>query len=421
MATFETFNLLQELAQAIEEAGYKQPTPIQMEAIPKIFEGTDLRATAQTGSGKSAAFLLPIIHRIASTPGPKAPRALIVVPTRELAMQLQTQVEKYTKYLRKIRSVCVYGGVPIFKQLRQVMKPHDILIATPGRLIDFIKRKKSKLAHIEMLVLDEADRMLDMGFVEPVREIVAAIPPNRQTLLFTATLQQGVKKLSEELLNQPFDIAVKQNEAGHQNIKQILHYVDDIHYKNRLLNHILRQEGIDTTIVFTATKRQAGLLVEELEEKGHQIAALHGDMNQRQRTRTLAMLRQGKIKTLIATDVAARGIDVSSISHVINYDLPQCTEDYVHRIGRTGRAGAHGTALSFVARRDLTMLKKIEKYTGKAIDVVDVEGFQPPRMNKDAFHGEKRSKSRGPRRGGGGFFCRTRRKRAQPAGARRSR
>jgi superfamily II DNA/RNA helicase len=377
--TFDTLSLHPKILKAVTLAGYTEPTKIQLKAIPKILSGFDIRASAQTGTGKTAAFLLPALNRLtapSSKPG-KGPRVLILVPTRELAMQIAEQAEKYSKYLHQVKTVCVVGGVPYPAQLQKLSRPYDILIATPGRLIDFINRRKVDFSRLELLVLDEADRMLDMGFVEPVEQIVAATPSSRQTLMFSATLEGSVIKLSDKLLNKPMEIVVHAKREKHENITQQLHYVDDLHHKNRLLDHILSEGSVSNAIVFTSTKRQANQLVGELHDKGYQVGALHGDMNQSRRTRTITQLKNGKIRILVATDVAARGIDVQSITHIINYDLPRNVEDYVHRIGRTGRAGAQGTALSFAAGRDVLLVKKIKEFTGQDIDIVEIAGLEP--------------------------------------------
>lgn len=381
--TFDQMGLNPKILKALSEAGYNEPTEVQAKAIPKILKGFDIRASAQTGTGKTAAFLLPALNRLTAPPSKpgRGPRVLILAPTRELAMQIATQSQKYSKHLHKAKTVCVYGGAPVHTQLRQLHRPYDILIATPGRLIDFIHRRKIDLSRIEMLVLDEADRMLDMGFIEPVEEIVAATPSSRQTLLFSATLRGSVLKLSERLLNKPLEIVVHAEKAKHDHIKQKLHYTDNLSHKNRLLDHILNEKGVNCTIVFTSTKRHADQLVDELLDKDYQAAALHGDMNQRQRTRTIMRFKEGKVKILIATDVAARGLDVNGITHVINFDLPRNIEDYVHRIGRTGRAGKEGTALSFAAGADTSLVKRIERFTGQEIDVVEIAGLEPRRKS----------------------------------------
>ncbi len=377
--TFDSFNLPPQILKALAAAGYIEPTPIQSKAIPKILRGFDIRASAQTGTGKTGAFLLPTLSRLtAPSPKPgKGPRLLILVPTRELAMQVEQQTLKYSRFLPHLKSACVVGGVPYSAQLRKLSKPCDILIATPGRLIDFMGRSKIDFSRLEMLVLDEADRMLDMGFLEPVEQIISKMPSERQTLLFSATLQGSVKTLSEKLLNNPMDIVIHQEKANHEQISQTLYYTDGLEHKNRLLDHILKMEGVDRIIVFTSTKRHADELTDDLLAKGHRAAVLHGDMRQRQRTRTLAQMKQGEIKVLVATDVASRGIDVEAISHVINFDLPRSPEDYVHRIGRTGRAGAKGSALSFASNRDNFLVKKIESYTGQKISPSVIEGLSP--------------------------------------------
>lgn len=383
--TFDTLNLHPKILQAVVKAGYSKPTKIQLDAIPEILKGSDLRASAQTGTGKTAAFLLPALNRLMNPPinASKGPRILVLVPTRELAMQIATQTEKYSKYLSQVKTVCVVGGVPYPAQVRKLSRPYDVLIATPGRLIDYIDRGKIDFSRLEMLVLDEADRMLDMGFVDPVKKIASCTPPSRQTLLFSATLQGSVIQLSEALLKNPVEIVVKAEKENHENIKQSLHYADNLQHKNRLLDHILSQENVTNAIVFTSTKRHANQLVGDLKDKQYLAAALHGNMNQRQRTRTIAQLRNGTVKILVATDVAARGIDVQAISHVINYDLPETAEDYVHRIGRTGRAGAKGIALSFVTGRDAYKVKKIEKFTAQEIAIEVIAGLEPTGKKQD--------------------------------------
>ena len=388
--TFDTLSLHPEILRAVTKAGYTKPTRIQSKAIPMIMDGSDLRASAQTGTGKTAAFLLPALNLLSlpSKKEGKGPRILILVPTRELAMQITVQSEKYSKFLNRVKTVCVVGGVPYPKQVSKLSKPYDVLIATPGRLIDFIDRGKIDFSRLEMVVLDEADRMLDMGFVKPVEQIMAKTPTSRQMLMFSATLQGEVIKLSKRLLKNPLEVKVDAEHAKHENIKQTLHFVDDRHHKNRLLDHILMQDGVDNTIIFTSTKRYADQLVRDLKDKEFPAAALHGDMNQRQRSRTIKQLRNGKINVLVATDVAARGIDVQSITHVINFDLPNNVEDYVHRIGRTGRAGAMGTALSFVAGRDAFLVKKIKEFTGQPIAVEEIAGLEPQKkqlLSKDSL------------------------------------
>src|SRR3989338_1377935 len=381
--TFQTFNFHPKILKALEESGYTEPTEVQLKAMPKIMQGFDIRASAQTGTGKTGAFLLPALHRLTTVepkPG-KGPRILVLVPTRELAMQVETQAQKYGKYLNRVKTVSVVGGVPYPIQLSKLSQPYEILIATPGRLIDFLDKSKIHLNRLEMVVLDEADRMLDMGFLEPVELIVSQTPEDRQTLMFSATLERAVLELSEKLLRKPMDIVVHAKHAKNENIQQMLHIADDLGHKHRLLEHILNK--VDRAIIFTSTKRHAEELAVELQDKGHEAGALHGDMTQRARTRTIADLRAGKINILVATDVAARGIDVQLVSHVINFDLPRNAEDYVHRIGRTGRAGAKGMALSLASRSDTALLKKIEAFTGHAIELGVIPGLEPRSKKSD--------------------------------------
>ena len=377
--SFQDLNLHSDLLKVIAEEGYTIPTPVQMQAIPKILAGTDLRASAQTGTGKTAAFLLPTLNRL-TVPSPlkgKGPRILILVPTRELAMQVAAEAVRYSKYLSKVKTVCIYGGAPYPLQNRQLSGFHEILVATPGRLIDHIERGRISFARLEMLILDEADRMLDMGFIEPVEHIASLTPKDRQTLMFSATLKGNVLKLSERLLKSPHEIRVSEEHDKHENIEQRLHQVDDMNHKHRLLDHLVKDPTVNQAIVFTSPKRHADQLLDKMLDKGIDAAALHGDMNQRQRTRTITQMREGKIRVLVATDVAARGIDVQTITHVINFDLPMGVEDYVHRIGRTGRAGAKGLALSFAAPKDMAFVRRIEQFTGQKLILHTIPGLEP--------------------------------------------
>lgn len=377
--SFENLNLHEDILKAIKGLGHTVPTPIQEQAIPKILEGCDIRASAQTGTGKTAAFILPALNKLItpSAGKSKGPRVLILVPTRELAMQVATEAVKYSKYLSKVKTVCIYGGAPYPIQNRELSRPHEILVATPGRLIDHLEQGRIDFSRLELLILDEADRMLDMGFIDPVKQIANATPKSRQTLLFSATLKGNVLTLSKSLLKDPLEITVHSVHEKHENIEQRLHYVDNLSHKNRLLDKLLTDPDMTQAIVFTATKSHADQLADELYELGHQAAALHGDMNQRQRTRRIMQLRRGEIRILVATDVAARGIDVQTISHVINFDLPNNAEDYVHRIGRTGRAGAKGLALSFASPKDVPVVKQIEKFTGQTMSLHVIPGFEP--------------------------------------------
>jgi len=376
--SFESFNLNPAIVQAITASGYTQATPVQAKAIPDAIAGHDLMVSAPTGTGKTAAFVLPALQRLLKPAKPgRGPRMLVLTPTRELALQVTTAVEKYSKFMPRVRTGTVLGGMPYPKQRRLLEMPLDILVATPGRLIDFIDQGKVDFSRLELLVLDEADRMLDMGFIKPVERIAGATPSTRQTLLFSATLDGNIATLAKRLLRQPKLIECEPTQANHDNIEQRLHYVDDGGHKHRILDHVLRGVDLTQAIVFTATKRGADRLAEKLNDGGHTAAALHGNMNQSQRNRTLARLRSGNVRVLVATDVAARGIDVASITHVINYDLPKVAEDYVHRIGRTGRAGAAGIAISFAAPDEGQQLKQIERYTGNQIERHVIEGMEP--------------------------------------------
>jgi superfamily II DNA/RNA helicase len=377
-ASFATLGLNPAILKAVEESGYTTPTPIQAQAIPEIMAGHDLMASAQTGTGKTAAFTLPALHRIAQPAAvrSKGPRVLVLTPTRELAQQVSDAAAKYGRNMR-LKVVSILGGMPYPLQNKLLSNPVDILVATPGRLIDHIERGRIDFSRLEMLVLDEADRMLDMGFIDDVERIAAATPATRQTLLFSATLDGVIGNLANRLLKSPKRITVAAQKARHENIEQRLMYVDDMAHKNRLLDHLLRDTELSQALVFTATKRDADDLADNLMAQGHSAAALHGDMSQRERNRTLLSMRRGQVRVLVATDVAARGIDVAGISHVINFDLPKFAEDYVHRIGRTGRAGASGIAVSFASNRDTPHLKKIERFTGHSIAAHTIAGMEP--------------------------------------------
>ncbi|MDP1635923.1 MAG: DEAD/DEAH box helicase, partial [Gallionellaceae bacterium] len=323
----------------------------------------------------------------------------VLTPTRELAQQVSDAANKYGKNMR-VKEVSILGGMPYPLQNKLLSGFVDILVATPGRLIDHIERGRIDFSRLEMLVLDEADRMLDMGFIDDVERIAAATPKTRQTLLFSATLDGAIGNLAMRLLKSPKRISITSAQARHENIDQRLMYVDDMAHKNRLLDHLLRDVDLNQALVFTATKRDADMLADELSAAGHAAAALHGDMNQRERNRTLLNLRKGNVRVLVATDVAARGIDVAGITHVINFDLPKFAEDYVHRIGRTGRAGASGIAVSFASNRDAMNLKKIERFTGQPIKAHTVEGMEPKFKPRPASSAPR---SGAPRGNGGGY------------------
>ena len=400
--SFADLNLHPSILRALTEAGYENPTPIQAQAIPESLQGRDVLASAQTGTGKTAAFTLPALNLLAE-PHPvrsRGPRILVLTPTRELADQVNTAARKYGKFLRA-RCISIVGGMPYPLQNKLLSQPIDILVATPGRFIDHLERGRIDLSRLQMLVLDEADRMLDMGFMPDVERICEALPAERQTLLFSATLD-GIMDIGKRFLRDPVTIQVAGQKDRHANIEQRLHFVDDMNHKNKLLEHLLVAPEVNQAIIFTSTKRHADLLAEDLYAAGHQTAALHGDMTQGARNRTLTKLRHGDVKVLVATDVAARGIDVQGISHVINYDLPKFAEDYVHRIGRTGRANNTGIAISFASSADRHLLRKIEQFTGHKFSPEVIAGFEPKRAVRmdDGPRGGKRN---GKPQGKGGF------------------
>ena len=390
---FADLNLDKNILSAVRSEGYESPTPIQAQAIPFALEGRDIMASAQTGSGKTAAFLLPTLQRLtkrSEKPG-KGPRALVLTPTRELAAQVEKNALAYAKNMRWFRTVSIVGGASFGYQTRALSKPVDLIVATPGRLMDLMQSGKVDFARLEVLILDEADRMLDMGFIDDIETIVEATPTDRQTLLFSATWDGAVGKLARKLTKNPEVVEVERVDDQGKIEEQLL-YCDDMRHKNRLLDHILRDANIDQCVIFTSTKAMTEVIADDLYEKGFAANCLHGDMPQGWRNRTLMDLRKGRCKILVATDVAARGIDVPTITHVINYDLPKQAEDYVHRIGRTGRAGRHGLALTFAEVNEYVAVHKIEKYLGRKLPEFTIEGMEPTR---------KRSKAPRKAKGGG--------------------
>jgi superfamily II DNA/RNA helicase len=379
LSNFNKFDFDEKILKTLQEIGYKTPTPIQELTIPKVLQGVDVIASAQTGTGKTAAFMLPILHLLSQPlyKGHIGPQVLILVPTRELAMQVADEAKKFSKYLSKIKTVCIYGGVPYPLQRKALASRYEILVATPGRLMDHMTQGRIDLSHVKLWVLDEADRMLDMGFFDAVEEISKAVPRSRQTLLFSATIDKKILPFSKKLQNNAHEVKAEFSQTAQNNIEQRLYYVDNIGHKMRILEHILENTEINQSIVFTSTIQQANQLAYHLQEKGYQSEALHGDMNQRQRSRTINRLRGGQIQFLIATDVASRGIDIASLSHIINFDLPFQAEDFIHRIGRTGRAGAKGMAITFTTYKEELKLSKIHKLIGKPIELHTIEGMGP--------------------------------------------
>ena len=370
---FADLGLRPELLRAVKRAGYETTTPIQARAIPVALDGQDLIACAQTGTGKTAAFLLPILQRLGKGRPCRPPRALVVTPTRELAAQVMEAARQYGCYLR-LRSTAIFGGVGMEPQERRLRGGLDLLVATPGRLLDHLGRGNARLDRVETLVLDEADRMLDMGFLPDVRRILAALPETRQNLFFSATMPDEIERLIRRKATNPAVIEVTRRATPVGAIRQVVHPVA-MTSKKDLLKTLLEGADMGPTLVFTRTKARANQLVRRLETSRRQVAAIHGNKSQSARTRALAGFRDGRIDTLIATDIAARGIDVEGISHVINFDLPHVPEDYVHRIGRTARAGASGHAVTLAAPEERLQLAAIERLVGSSIPRETVAGF----------------------------------------------
>lgn len=384
---FDTLGLHQALSKAVADAGYTQATDVQMSAIPPALEGRDLRVASSTGSGKTASFVLPALQRILQARADPArrrekdvvygPRILVLAPTRELAMQVAKSAVTYGRHVQGLRVATVVGGVPYPAQIKALRQPLDILIATPGRLLDHICTGKAVLAHVETLVLDEADRMLDMGFIDDIQTIAEHLPEGRQTLMYSATFAGHAGRLADRLLKDPARVEIASHTDRHEHIEQRLHWADDLEHKNALLDHILTERSVEQAVVFTSTQRDADWLADRLADMGHAVASLHGGMPQGRRNRVLQGLRTRQLRVLVATDVAARGIDVPTISHVVNYGLPMKAEDYVHRIGRTGRAGRSGLAVTLAERGDAGMVRRIQHFTTQRIPVATVSGLEP--------------------------------------------
>ena len=378
--TFSSLALADPILRAIADAGYTTPTPIQAQAIPQVLAGGDLLAAAQTGTGKTAGFTLPILHhlstRAAQAPKPGRPRCLILVPTRELAAQVEESVKTYGKYL-SLTSMVMFGGVNINPQFKALKSRVDILVATPGRLLDHMGQKTVDLSGVEILVLDEADRMLDMGFIRDIKKVLAVLPKQRQNLLFSATFSDEIRTLANGLLHNPKSIEVARRNTTVEIIEQSMHRVPQAH-KRDLLAHLIRHHDWQQVLVFTRTKHGANKLAEKLIKDGITAAAIHGNKSQSARTKALASFKDGSVRVLVATDIAARGIDIDQLPQVVNFELPNVPEDYVHRIGRTGRAGTTGSALSLVDDEEISYLRDIEKLIKRSIVRVEVEGFTPP-------------------------------------------
>lgn len=404
---FENLGLRAEILRAIAEQGYTSPTPIQAQAIPAVLKGGDLLAGAQTGTGKTAGFTLPLLEKLAANPRPRVDgkkpiRALILTPTRELAAQVHDNVRAYSKYL-PLRSQVIFGGVGINPQIAHLRGGVDILVATPGRLLDLVNQRALSLSQIEVLVLDEADRMLDMGFIHDIRKILAMLPAQRQNLLFSATFSGEIKALADRLLHQPVLIEVARRNAAADTVTQLVHPVDR-NRKRELLSYLIGSGDWRQVLIFTRTKHGANRLVEQLQQDGITAAAIHGNKSQGARTKALEDFKRGAVRALVATDIAARGIDIDQLPRVVNYELPNVPEDYVHRIGRTGRAQSEGVAVSLVCVDEHKFLRDIERLVKRSIEKVIVEGFEPdPSIRPEPIQlRQPRGQAQQPRRQGNG-------------------
>jgi ATP-dependent RNA helicase RhlE len=377
---FSNLGLSAEIVRAVAARGYTVPTPIQKQAIPVVLEGRDLLAGAQTGTGKTAGFTLPILQRLSSQPRSRhhqhpVIRSLILTPTRELAAQVEESVREYGRYLN-LSSMTVFGGVNINPQIRRLKAGVDILVATPGRLLDHVQQRTVDLSQVEILVLDEADRMLDMGFIRDIRRILAILPKQRQNLLFSATFSDEIKDLANKLLHNPALVEVARRNTSAELIAQQIYRVSRAQ-KPELLTHLIKENNWYQVLVFTRTKHGADRLAKQLIQSGISSLAIHGNKSQSMRTKTLAKFKAGEVQVLVATDIAARGIDINDLPQVVNFDLPEVPEDYVHRIGRTGRAGSSGGALSLVSEDEIKLLKAIERLINRSLPSEVVPGFEP--------------------------------------------
>jgi ATP-dependent RNA helicase RhlE len=393
--SFDSLGLSAALLRAVAEQGYTSPTPIQSQVIPVVLAGRDVMAGAQTGTGKTAGFTLPLLHRLAATPPPagnrRHVRALILTPTRELAAQVGESVRNYGKHL-PLKSAVIFGGVSINPQIAELKRGLDVLVATPGRLLDLANQRALDLRHVEIFVLDEADRMLDMGFLPDIRRVIALLPQQRQNLLFSATFPDDIRALANRMLQSPASIEIGQRNAAAERIEQAVYFVDR-GQKRDVLSWLIGSGDWRQVLVFTRTKHGANRLAEQLGQDGLTAAAIHGNKSQGARTRALADFKSGAVRVLVATDIAARGIDIDQLPHVVNFDLPEVPEHYVHRIGRTGRAGAEGLAVSLVAADDRPLLKQIERLLGQSLPQRRLDGYTPraprPQESHRPQHGDR--------------------------------
>ena len=388
--SFDQLGLRPELLRAVADSGYHTPTPIQREAIPVVLAGRDLMAGAQTGTGKTAAFVLPILQRLHEAPADidrRSVRALILVPTRELALQVEESVRTYGTHV-PLRSVTVYGGASLPDQVRELEAGAEIVVATPGRLLDLVWRGTIDFGSVEFLVLDEADRMLDMGFIDDIRTIISLLPEQRQSLLFSATFPDTIKRLTKTLMRDPATVQVTPRNSATTQVEHVVIRVENDD-KREVLSRLVRGGRVSSALVFVRTKHGADRLSNQLYRDGIRVAAIHGNKAQSQRIAALDDFKAGRVKVLVATEVAARGIDIDALPHVVNFDLPRSAEDYVHRIGRTGRAGAEGIAISLVSEAELPQLREIEQLIGRRIDVEDAGVGTPHRPSSGSAHGRQ--------------------------------
>ncbi|MCP3689993.1 MAG: DEAD/DEAH box helicase [Gammaproteobacteria bacterium] len=396
--SFTELGLSPAIQQAITDHGYHTPTPIQAQAIPAIIKGNDVMAAAQTGTGKTAGFTLPILQRLSKGQSAKSnqARALILTPTRELAAQVGASVETYGHHL-PLRSAVVFGGVKINPQMMKLRKGVDILVATPGRLLDLYSQNAVKFEKLEVLVLDEADRMLDMGFIHDIKKILALLPKHRQNLMFSATFSDQIRKLAKGLVNNPVEISVSPRNSTVKLVEQVVLPVDKSR-KSALLTHLIKQNKWQQVLIFSRTKHGANRLTRHLEGKGIKALPIHGNKSQGARTKALADFKANKITALVATDIAARGLDINQLPHVVNFDLPNVAEDYVHRIGRTGRAGAKGHAVSLVSADEIKQLRDIENLIRQLISRELIDGFEPEHSLPESSLKQKPAKSHRPKK-----------------------
>jgi ATP-dependent RNA helicase RhlE len=412
--TFQHLGLSTDILRAVAEQGYTEPTPIQQQAIPAVLSGQDILASAQTGTGKTAGFTLPLLQRLSDAPskGRRNVKALILTPTRELAVQVEDSVKTYGHYL-PLRSTAIYGGVKIGPQFSKLRQGVDVVVATPGRLLDHLNQGTIDLSQVSMLVLDECDRMLDMGFIHDIRKIMAKLPKERQTLLFSATFSRAIQELANSLLQSPVLIEVAPRNTTAERVEQVVHPVDR-HRKRELLSYMIGFHNWEQVLVFTRTKHGANRLAEQLSKDGLKTAAIHGNKSQAARAKALKDFKRGRVRVLVATDVASRGLDIDQLPYVVNFELPNVAEDYVHRIGRTGRAGNEGRAVSLICDDEVHLLRKIERMLDQPLSHDVIPGYEPSFSIKTKKQAQRKPPK--PRRRSGGGSSRSRKPVVSKAG-----